>query len=277
MAWPESTVRDWEDFQSTASRLAGSATATQFGYLCRGQSRSEWRLTPSLHRTFPASISAADALAVEQRIEQEFFAQAHLHVDPFLLDPQKAIVFERWALLQHVGAPTRLLDWTSSPYVGAYFAVEGDWDADGALWLIHGHDVLAHALEAFDPRDTGRLSDSLRPDSPKTTGIFNSHRRSERIVAQQGLFTVCRNILGDQHDLLDEACAKSEGKPDTSYRKIIIPKALKPTFVLQLRAMNVTAASLFPGADGLGRSMREMARLAAHFPANLSPLLRSPG
>lgn len=45
-------------------------------------------------------------------------------------------VIEWLALMQHFGAPTRLLDFTQSPYVATYFAVE-DATEDSVIWAVN--------------------------------------------------------------------------------------------------------------------------------------------
>ena len=40
-------------------------------------------------------------------------------------------------VMQHSGAPTRLLDWTRSPWAAAFFAAVENPDQDGAIWWYH--------------------------------------------------------------------------------------------------------------------------------------------
>src|SRR5216684_3693164 len=59
--------------------------------------------------------------------------QAHLFLAHV---PDDADSFHWLALMQHHGAPTRLLDFTWSPYVAAFFALERA-TSDAAIWAIN--------------------------------------------------------------------------------------------------------------------------------------------
>lgn len=88
----------------------------------RGHTSSDWDLLPSIARP-PRSISAE--LTVLKRFKQNAY--------PFLSSPPST-EWEWLFLMQHYGAPTRLLDWTDSPLIGLYFAVETPDDTrDGCL------------------------------------------------------------------------------------------------------------------------------------------------
>ena len=74
---------------------------------------------------------------------------------------------------------------------------------------------------------------------------------SSRMAEQQGRFTACFRVD------LDHTCIATKIDP-THQKKIIIPHKAKPDFLSELRRMNITAAALFPGVDGLGRSIAEL-------------------
>ena len=48
------------------------------------------------------------------------------------------------------------------------------------------------------------------------------------------------------------------------FAKITIPSALKMPFLRRLRELNVTARTVFPGMDGVGRSIGELIRLGVY-------------
>ena len=89
-------------------------------------------------------------------------------------------------------------------------------------------------------------------------------KKSDRYVAQQGFFSLNVNILGPHDELIARQCedAKISFPKKMFFEKWVIPADLKPNFLRKLRAMNIAAHSLFPGIDGLGRSLGEVASQA---------------
>ena len=162
--------------------------------------------------------------------------------------------------MQHYGAPTRLLDWTASPFVAAYFAAESG-DSDGVIWVLYGREVVdslkkKHGDRADLPAD---VSVFLREGVPAILYMIQMGIQTDRMGAQQTAFSVCLRILEDHSKVIEDAIGSQ--KEQASF-KLIVPAALKPKFLRRLRTMNIQARSMFPGIDGLGRSIRELVLLS---------------
>lgn len=263
MPWPEQPISSWAHLGKIAGELAaagGSAAA----YLCRGQADAGWDLTSSLVRLLPPGLARADALATEKSAVERFKAQAHLHLPHSWLPPQSppAGLADWWALMQHYSAPTRLLDWTYSIYAAAYFAVNSSWDRDGAIYLVHGGRLGTAMSERFGAKV--RFADEeFVSDRPVARLVpWTPARQTDRIVAQQSAFTVPLDVLADHGALIEESLSpRGPDGAEINYHKLVVPARLKPPLVLQLRYMNIAAHSLFPGADGVGRSVADVIRV----------------
>ena len=105
------------------------------GWVYRGQRQATWGLETSLERFCDrGEIPLGQRRDLESRLCREFrrgYHQYALHV------PRNNSMLEWFALMQHHGSPTRMLDFTYSIYVAAYFAIE-EADNDCALWAING-------------------------------------------------------------------------------------------------------------------------------------------
>src|SRR6476620_5321553 len=90
-------------------------------FIFRGQSDASWDLTTSLERCFRRfELDLPVFETAEHWILMGFKRKYHLYNNH---RPSASDYFEWLSILQHHGCPTRLLDFTMSLYIAAYFAV----------------------------------------------------------------------------------------------------------------------------------------------------------
>lgn len=105
-------------------------------WVFRGMPDSRYRLKPTIERQ--ADAKSVRWSAMELLILDEFTSRAHMHLaGPSI--PKDEIAW--LAVMQHYGVPTRLLDFTYSPFVALYFAVrEGNHPKNrthARLWALN--------------------------------------------------------------------------------------------------------------------------------------------
>jgi hypothetical protein len=169
------------------------------------------------------------------------------------------------AICQHFGLPTRLLDWSNSAAVAAYFAAADvalaepaadTGDARIAVWALSLQLVNLRQLV-----DVSRNENPLLFVTVPTATNANLH-------AQKGLFTLFRPARVDPATTVDRSpldakllnTAKDAGKPvagpPTMY-KFTLPKRLAGELLFALAKEQVDASSLFPGYGGVVRGLLE--------------------
>ena len=169
-----------------------------------------------------------------------------------------------WMVLaQHHGLPTRLLDWSYSPFVALHFATahRERFDQDGVVWCLNyvkmrqalpkllreaieeeGSDVLTvEMLEAKTPTLQALARCSAKPFA----FFFEPPSLSDRIVNQYALLS----STSDPALRLDDWLREHDGWA----RRVIVPAELKLEVRDKLDQANINERLLFPGLDGLSR------------------------
>lgn len=258
MNWHRDQLSSWGDFVELVERLNLNEQGDA-GWYIRGQSNESWSLQPSLLRHL-GEVTVERALGIEFGATRRFMSQYHLHAPTDGIDKSQWGAIGWWMVMQHHSCPTRLLDWTLSPYVALYFAVDQCPESDGAVWFFP-----PSALETITANRYGKLQPSsekqLESHDVEAVYPIETTQHSRRSASQQAVFTVCTHVLADHGEVISEAFVEQEDR--YPLHKVIVPAVLKDQFLSRLRTMNITPSSLFPGLDGLGRAARDYIRLRA--------------
>jgi hypothetical protein len=258
---PGKVLSSWNEFEDLSADFLSTPFVKTWGF--RGHSDTSHSLAPTILRTlrtgaFPRKVCNL----LEKEAVYTFRSQAHLYLQDYLCQTCEDDV-DWWGIMQHHGAPTRLLDWTHSPYVAAYFATIGDLEKAGAIWVFsqsavsdHNKEVLGVKSDLKGVNILGMCEDESIPDL-----LFSVERKTmtQRMVSQQGFFTFCNNILVDHQTWLYNYFEKVNHR--SGFMKFEIPPNLKIEFLRKLHYMNITASSLFHGIDGLGKSVEEKLKI----------------
>jgi len=268
MRWPEIVATSWQDFtEALEPCLDAYKGHIPPVYVFRWQADASWLLEPSLLRHLRTVADVAAARKIEELLETEFLAQASLFPETQSVWVALAAAgrAEQWAFMQHHGCPTRLLDWTASAYVAAYFAVDQLPNCDGALFVVGAAALDLHwANGARGPVNVSD-DDLVDPKAPERVVFTWPQLRSQRLAIQQGHFSVSTKLLSPHDGPILDACVStaSDESERVIHRKIVIAADLKLVILQQLRAMNIAPHALFPSLDGFGRSLADLARLKA--------------
>ncbi len=236
-------LESWEAFLQLVTKPPYS------NWAFRGERDERWPLYSSLSRYLQNFSVAREAWpAQEARILRIFKRKAHQFLDK---PPDPDDDFQWMALMQHHGAPTRLIDFTWSPYVAAFFAMERTL-ADGVVWAMNPARIESSRAEkpkAVDPRQKGHFARYFLKGNHRFIWMGEPQTMNRRLIAQSGTFAVPGVLDIPIEDILRDA------DPENILAKIVLTNPVREVGMRELYRMNITYATLFPDLDGLAKSM----------------------
>lgn len=257
-------LNSWEQYKRFISKLTNN-------WIFRGQGDSSWDLKTSIERT--------DFIKKYPEIELSFVLEFQRGARNFInsIDIPENLI-EWLALMQHHGAPTRLLDFTKSPLIAAFFAFE-ELNSNAksvAIWCIN-ENILLHRLEKdlklrhndeFEEKRSKFSDDDYEATKRRFTNkdfedIFyyngtsciipiEPFKMNKRYALQQSIFISPGNSTEpfmDQFEFFGDDISKA-------FLKICLPASLRKEALKDLQRMNVTRTTLFPDLDGFSHGLK---------------------
>lgn len=255
---PDFRKRSFKSWPALRGHYQDKPRTAWYGWAFRGVKDSAWALTSSLERAVVERFEFGWSRMAnyEQRTLRAFQRQAHHHINPV---PEREDSIQWAALMQHHGAPTRLLDWTYSFYVAAYFAIEDAAPGDEcAVWAIN-YKWLNNTLKQMYPDYLSRESHADLWSKAPRAGVYpaNPFILNQRLTLQQGCFMavgdVSKGFLGNYRRM-----SPPIRKAPLEKWTLRCDKATLRAAFADLHRMNVSRATLFPGLDGFARSLNAL-------------------
>ncbi|WP_127550648.1 FRG domain-containing protein [Paenibacillus amylolyticus] len=176
-------------------------------------------------------------------------------------------------LAQHYGLPTRLLDWSRDPFVSLYFASRdalkhGECDPDDCmvLWVLN-RSVIEYYRNYGIPLEIINPPYSGNPNLNAQKGLF-THWKSQSLGENNDINKSIKVDRRPLDSLIYEYLSKEKGfflRPEICMYKFLIPTKEAGSIFEALKRMNYDAAKIFPGFDGISRSIREGALVQNYY------------
>jgi FRG domain len=234
-------------FDFLETEVFHTSIASKHNYIWRGQRRPDWSISSSLDRLFQKlNLLPATPDVLEKRSREHLESFKYAARGRRSLNPAPLLENEWWALGQHFGLATPLLDWTRSPFAAAYFAFEeaGPGPAERIVYGLDQRGVKQKSDELLE----GQSFERGRP--PVIEFIDPMSDENQRLVSQSGLFT--RAPIGTPIE--QWVAGAFGGSSVAALLRIKIPDADRLGCLRTLNRMNINHLSLFPDLAGASRS-----------------------
>lgn len=246
-------LSSWKEFDTYIRQFSQS-------WAFRGQSSAAWTLNNAIERT--------DFILQGNGIEAKFVAEFQRGASNYLSKDQMPEHLIEWlALMQHHGAPTRLLDLTKSPFIAAYFAFEFalvNEEQQVAVWCLNVDYLKKKALDSLSLEFGAALQETQNLINEQLFEMI-FYQNNKRLVFPVEPFRMNRRYSLQQSIFLSTGTSEAPFMEQLHFLQQDMPKAViklaipttdKKEALRQLLKMNLHRASLFPDLDGYALSLK---------------------
>lgn len=249
----------------------------KWGWIFRGHRKHCYPLKSTLDRKLEnrENHGIVNRQTAEDYLLSQFRKAAHHFIEASMVSHNNNNRLDWLALMQHYGAPTRLLDFTRSSYVACFFALEEAEREEKAainnkcaIWAVDTRWLVTNSFRRIT-RDFPGWSENNLIDSnfmaDNFDKIFVNYQKSlvlpivpprsnPRLLVQQGLF-LCPSIA--EGGIGKNLASYNNDTQDMNKHvfKIIIEERIRTKVLFELRLMNISRASLFPDLQGYASSL----------------------
>ncbi len=250
---------------TTIDELMRELNCLPNNFVFRGQSDASWGLQSTLERTLGERWNSHNARTFENYSLDSFKSKYHIYSGTEHTPKSKL----SWlSVMQHYGVPTRLIDFTTSPYIALYFALETYnplSKRDLSVYCLDYSSIMNSSIEYVKTKDKlfneSRTSLQARQDlvfeetvdryAYDIAWITEPAELNARIDRQAGTFLISGNLEKTINSVIN-----SNTYNNCTMKKIIIPAILYEGIYVALRKMSINSKSIYGDLSGLAKSIR---------------------
>lgn len=213
-------------------------------FVFRGHSNKIWQLVSTLNRL----IKSARLTGAKQESIKKF---TDTHLKRFKAEikgrrgdnPSKLNEDEAWALGQHYGLATPLLDWSNSPYIALFFAFDS----------LREDEVQERCVWGMNKNSIDRINRKVTEKEKKIKFIIPETEDNKRIISQSGLFTKVP-VMSSVDEWVNQYSSRVNST-EPALTKIVISgnRYLRKNILKHLELMNIKFSTIYPDLIGASK------------------------